>query len=108
MRTVHEIFTMLDSVAPVTSKLDFDNVGLLAGGAGWQVGSVLLSLDITDDVIDEAKELGAELIVSHHPLFFSLKARQVLIPAEQSWWNFSATVFRRYACIQILTQPTAA
>ncbi|MCR4771134.1 MAG: Nif3-like dinuclear metal center hexameric protein [Oscillospiraceae bacterium] len=74
MRTVHEIFTLLDSFAPVSTKLDFDNVGLLAGGAGWQVGSVLLSLDITDDVIDEAKELGAELIVSHHPLFFSLKS----------------------------------
>ncbi|MBO4330853.1 MAG: Nif3-like dinuclear metal center hexameric protein, partial [Oscillospiraceae bacterium] len=74
MRTVHEIFTMLDSLAPVTEKLDFDNVGLLAGGAGWQVSSVLLSLDITDGVIDEAKELGAELIVSHHPLFFSLKS----------------------------------
>lgn len=73
MRTVNEIFTLLNSMAPVDTKLDFDNVGLLAGGAGWQVSTLLLSLDITDDVIDEAEELSAELIVSHHPLFFSLK-----------------------------------
>lgn len=74
MRTVNEIYSRLNALAPVETKLDFDNVGLLAGGAGWEVSTVLLSLDITEEVIDEAKELGAELIVSHHPLFFSLKS----------------------------------
>ncbi len=49
-------------------------MGLLAGDSRRSVRCVLLSLDITLPVIREAEALGADLIVSHHPLFFSLKA----------------------------------
>ena len=59
--------------APLERKLDFDNVGLLVGSPDWEVKKVLLSLDITGPVTEEAKRLGAQLVVSHHPLFFSLK-----------------------------------
>ena len=54
--------------------MDFDNVGLLAGDPDWNIWCVMLSLDITSAVIHEAEQLGAGLIVSHHPLFFDLKA----------------------------------
>lgn len=68
--TVRNIFEALNKRAPVELKMDFDNVGHLAGRADADVGTVLVALDITDAVIEEAAELGAELIVSHHPLIF--------------------------------------
>ena len=74
MTTVHDILCMLASRAPVENKLDFDNVGLLVGRSDRPVKKVLAALDITDDVIREAVELRADLIVSHHPLFFELKS----------------------------------
>lgn len=74
MVTVKDVFAVLNNAAPVTRKMDFDNVGILVGDPNRVVTRVLVSLDITDEVVCEAIEQGAELIVSHHPLFFSLKA----------------------------------
>lgn len=74
MITVKQIYDCLNSFAPVERKMDFDNVGHLVGRENNSVSTVLLSLDITDNVIEEGIKLGAELIVSHHPLFFSLKS----------------------------------
>ena len=73
MPTVGQIFACLQAKAPVETKLDFDNVGLLVGSPDWDVKKVLLSLDITGPVTEEAKAIGAQLVISHHPLFFSLK-----------------------------------
>ena len=64
---------MLAERAPLEKKLGFDNVGLLVGRSDRPVNRVLAALDITDEVIREAVEKNAELIVSHHPLFFELK-----------------------------------
>lgn len=74
MPTVGEIYSMLAEKAPPEMKLDFDNVGLLVGRSGNPVQTVLVALDITDEVIAEAMENNADLIVSHHPLFFELKS----------------------------------
>ena len=71
MITVRAILEFLDSLAPMERKMDFDNVGLLAGWPDNQVKKIITALDITDEVISEAKKFGAELIVSHHPLIFS-------------------------------------
>ncbi len=73
MATVQDIFSFLAKKAPVEKKLDFDNVGLLVGRSDRPVSRIVLALDIVDEVIEEAIALGADLIVSHHPLFFSLK-----------------------------------
>jgi dinuclear metal center YbgI/SA1388 family protein len=73
MVTVGNIYEMLAEYADPTMKMDFDNVGLLVGKSSAQVTKVLTALDITLEVIDEAAALGAQLIVSHHPMFFSLK-----------------------------------
>jgi len=64
------MFAYLDSISPVGMKLEFDNVGHLVGRQEAEVNRVLVALDITDDVIAEAIELGAGLIVAHHPLIF--------------------------------------
>lgn len=74
MVKVKDILDALEAYAPPAMKMDFDNVGFLVGFAENPVSRLLVSLDITDAVVDEAVEWEAQLIVSHHPLFFSLKA----------------------------------
>jgi len=74
MAAVKDILRMLEDFAPVRLKMDFDNVGLLVGYAEDQVGRILVSLDITEEVIDEAIGGNAQLIVSHHPLFFTVNS----------------------------------
>lgn len=70
MVKVKEILRYFDSVAPFYMKFDFDNIGLLVGSPESEVSKVVVALDITDDVINEAVNCGAELIVSHHPIIF--------------------------------------
>jgi len=74
MPTVNDVNKYLFSIAPIGMKEDFDNVGFLVGYGDTDVSKILVSLDITGDVISEALEIGAGLIVSHHPMFFSLKS----------------------------------
>ncbi len=70
MTTVRDIFNFTETFAPVSTAADFDNCGLLAGDADSSVTRVILALDITKDVVKEAKEKGAQLIISHHPVIF--------------------------------------
>lgn len=70
MARVEEIRDYFNAKAPFYMKLDFDNVGMLAGFCKTEVTRALVALDITDAVIDEAIGCGAQLIVSHHPLIF--------------------------------------
>lgn len=70
MASVKEVRDFFDEIAPYYMKLDFDNVGHLVGCVGTSVTKALVALDITDEVIEEAIALGAQLIVSHHPLIF--------------------------------------
>ena len=71
MTTVQNVFDELCRIAPLELQMDFDNAGFQLGHADREVRRVLLSLDVTDEVAEEARDLGAELIVSHHPLIFS-------------------------------------
>lgn len=69
--TVKDIFNFTESFAPVSISAGFDNCGILVGDKNQKVTKVILALDITNDVVKEAKEKGAELIISHHPVIFS-------------------------------------
>ena len=69
--TVQEILDYLQTLAPVHMKYEWDNVGLLCGRRTQLVRRVLVALDPFEDVCQEAAELGADLIVTHHPLIFS-------------------------------------
>ena len=71
MAIVNDIYAFLNEIAPVRYQMDFDNAGFLVGDGSTAVKKALLALDITDDVIAEAVELRAQLIVSHHPLIFT-------------------------------------
>ena len=70
MATVREIFRELDQWAPFETQMDFDNAGFLVGRGERTVRKILVSLDVTEAVAEEAAEWGAELIVSHHPVIF--------------------------------------
>lgn len=72
MATVNDIFAYFEEHIPTDMKMDFDNPGFLAGNGDTNVERVLLALDITGEVIEEAKHIDAQLIVSHHPIFFDL------------------------------------
>lgn len=75
MTTVSDILSYLETLAPRSMKMDWDNVGLLCGGRNRPVTKVLVALDPFEGVCREASQWGAELIVTHHPLIFSpLKA----------------------------------
>ena len=70
MPAVHEIEEALSALAPKELAESWDNVGLLVGGPDREVRKVLAALDVTGAVAGEAERLGAELIVSHHPVIF--------------------------------------
>ena len=70
MITVGDVFDCIDRFAPFDRAADFDNPGLLAGERDTQVKGVLVSLDMTHATLDEARDRGANLIVTHHPIIF--------------------------------------
>lgn len=70
MATVGAVYEYLDKKAPFHLQMDFDNAGFLVGRKGAEVAKTLVSLDITEEVVEEAERIGAELIVSHHPVIF--------------------------------------
>lgn len=75
MTTVADILRHLETIAPPSMKMDWDNVGLLCGSKDAPVTKVLVALDPFEGVCQEAAQWGAELIVTHHPLIFQpLKA----------------------------------
>ena len=70
MATVADILNFMEAIAPKSLKMDWDNVGLLCGSKSTPVTKILVALDPFEGVCREAAEVGAELIVTHHPLIF--------------------------------------
>ncbi len=70
MYTVKDIFAMMDEIAPMKNLHKGDNSGLIVGNPDAEVKKVLFALDITCDVVREAIEIGADVIVAHHPVIF--------------------------------------
>jgi dinuclear metal center YbgI/SA1388 family protein len=70
MTTVGDILKYIETLAPRSMKMDWDNVGLLCGSKATPVTKVLVALDPFDGVCREAAQWGAQLIVTHHPVIF--------------------------------------
>jgi dinuclear metal center YbgI/SA1388 family protein len=68
--TISDILTAVDRLAPFRLAEEWDNVGLLLGDAAWPVRRVLVSLDVTETVCDEAERLEADCLLAHHPFLF--------------------------------------
>ena len=67
---VREILQTLETVAPIALQEDFDNSGVQVGDVSQEVKGILLCIDVTENVIEEALSLDCNLIISHHPLAF--------------------------------------
>ncbi len=70
MATVHDIAQYLESIAPASMAEAWDNTGLLCGDRQQTVHKILVALDPFEGVCTEAADIGADLIVTHHPLIF--------------------------------------
>ena len=68
---IKDITAKIESFAPLSLQESYDNAGLIVGRADDELrGGVLLAVDVTDEVIDEAIERGCSMIVTHHPIVF--------------------------------------
>jgi dinuclear metal center YbgI/SA1388 family protein len=68
--TVREIIRILEETAPPAHQEEYDNSGLLCGDLRREVRGILVCLDTTEAVLEEAARLGCNLVVSHHPIVF--------------------------------------
>ena len=71
MREVDEIIKELEKRWPRSQACDWDNVGLLTGRRHRQVNTIFVALDVTEETLEEAIRVGAQMMVTHHPLLFS-------------------------------------
>ena len=101
MSTVKDIYSFLDVVAPFSTSAPWDNTGLLVGSETKEVKKVMLSLDVTSEVIDEAIENEVDLVITHHPLIFesvkSITADTLLYKAVSSGVSFISS----HTCLDI-------
>ena len=68
---VKDVIDVIEEFAPLSLQEGWDNSGLCIGSADAPVSSVIIGLDCTPELVDEAVECGADMIVTHHPLIFS-------------------------------------
>ncbi|MCH2480222.1 MAG: Nif3-like dinuclear metal center hexameric protein [Flavobacteriales bacterium] len=67
---INKVLNILESWMPKAISEDFDNVGLIIGNSSKELQSILVTLDSTVDVIEEAIEKNCNLIISYHPIIF--------------------------------------
>lgn len=77
MITVQEVIAVLEEFAPLDLAESWDNVGLLIGSLTAPVKRILVSLDVNDDVVNEAIDNHIDLIIAHHPIIF--KAQKSIV-----------------------------
>lgn len=81
---LQDIIHIIESVAPLSYQEDWDNSGLQVGDRNAKVNAALLTIDVTESVVNEAIDKGCDLIVSHHPLLFrGLKQLTGATPQER-------------------------
>jgi putative NIF3 family GTP cyclohydrolase 1 type 2 len=70
-----DLVCALDDIAPLRNAEAWDNVGLLVGDPDQSVSKVMLTIDYTDDVAEEAKSAGCDAVVAYHPVIFEAMKR---------------------------------
>lgn len=71
MATVRDFFEYINALAPLETQEEWDNSGMLVGDMNAEVKKAVVVLDIDEWAVETAKALGANLIISHHPVIFS-------------------------------------
>lgn len=67
---IREITAAIEEFAPLYMQEDFDNAGIQVGDLNAEITGIVLCTDVREDIVDEAIERGANLVISHHPLIF--------------------------------------
>jgi dinuclear metal center YbgI/SA1388 family protein len=67
---LYEIINLFDREAPFSLQESYDNSGLQTGSPDMEVNSALICVDVTEEIVEEALHLKANLIISHHPVLF--------------------------------------
>ncbi len=70
MPKAKEIYEYIDSFAPFSAQEEWDNSGFLIGDENKEITKVLMALDCTNEVLEAAKDMGCELVITHHPIIF--------------------------------------
>lgn len=70
MATVRDIYNFIDSIAPFSSQVEWDNSGILVGDEKAEVKKIAVCLDATMTGLDKAIDFGADLVVTHHPVIW--------------------------------------
>lgn len=68
---IAQVLSFFEEIAPIQYQESYDNCGLQVGNPEAEVKAALLTLDVTEAVLDEAIEKGCNLIIAHHPVIFS-------------------------------------
>ena len=84
MNTVRDIYSFLRSLAPEQYAMEGDRIGLLCGHLDAPVTKIVVSLDASLEAAEEATELGAELLLTHHPVYWKLSAVNDTNPAGKT------------------------
>ena len=71
------VASLMDTIAPKKLAEDWDNVGLIVGDGSSSVNKIMISLDLPAWVVEEAIENNVDMIVTHHPLIFSLNTSEI-------------------------------
>jgi dinuclear metal center YbgI/SA1388 family protein len=67
---IKELTSYLEKFAPIEFQEDYDNCGLIVGDSNVEIEGVLVSLDVTEEVVDEAIAKNCNVVLAHHPLIF--------------------------------------
>ena len=98
---IKDIYDFLDYVAPFSTASEWDNSGVIIGDINAEVTKALIALDVTERVIDEALEYGAELVITHHPMIFTpvkkILSDSIVYKAVASGMTFIAS----HTCLDI-------
>ena len=75
MTTVNDICSIMEDFAPTNLAMDWDNVGLMLGRTNRKIEKVLLALDLTQEVVEQAIAEKVQMIITHHPAIFKKFSR---------------------------------
>jgi len=67
---IKDITNFLESLAPLSSQESYDNAGLICGNPQTEITNALISLDCTEDIIEEAIKRNCNIVINHHPIIF--------------------------------------
>lgn len=108
MTEIQNIINSIDAYAPKDLAEEWDHIGLMVGDSGQKVSKVLLALDVTQRVAEEAVAMGCQLIVSHHPfLFHSLQSIDLSTPKGRTiayLLQHGVTVYSAHTNLDYATQ----